>query len=324
MIKVAVGWPMTEWEMGIFSTALEVPVELLVPQDKGEIGRVLEEAEFAIVGLVKREHLERARRLRVVHFVGAGVDHLPLDLFRERGVILTAGKGTNARAVAELALGLILAHHRRIVEHDAILKGGGWVHFVEDSLEEELEGKTLGILGYGHIGRELARMAKCMGMRVLAMKRDPSRGPRGDADFVGGPESLDYILAQSDVLVLALPLTPETEGILGEREISMMKRGALLVNVGRGKLVDEAALKKALDEGRLSGAALDVWWGYPPKEGSPSPLGLHRHPRVIAHSHKGGWTRQSREKSLRLAAENVNRYCRGEELLNVVDLERGY
>ncbi len=315
---------MTSWEREIFTTALEVPVELLIPRDRTEIGEALRVAEFSVVGLVRREHLEAAENLRVVHFVGAGVDHLPLDLFRRRGIILTSGKGTNARAVAELALALTLAHFRRVLFHDRVLKDGGWIHFTEETLEEELVGKTMGILGYGHIGRELAKMAKCMGMRVLALKRHPEKGDRGAADFVGGPESLDYILSNSDVIVLALPLTEETRGMIGERELEKVKRGALIVNVGRGKLIDEGALKRALEEGRISGAALDVWWRYPPKEGFPSPLGLHRDPRVIAHSHKGGWTRQSRERALRLAAENVNRYYRGEELLNVVDLERGY
>jgi phosphoglycerate dehydrogenase-like enzyme len=198
----------------------------------------------------------------------------------------------------------------------------------------EVRGATLGIIGYGSIGRELARIAKCaFGMTVLAGKRDPSR--RADDGYclpgTGDPEGrlpdewlgmaeLDVLLARSDVVVLCAPLTAETRGLIGEAALRRMKRSAYFINVGRGASVDETALARALRERWIAGAALDVFAQEPPPAGHPF-YGLDN---VILSPHVSGFLPSYDEKCSVLFAENLRRYLAGEPMLNLVDRDRGY
>jgi len=198
----------------------------------------------------------------------------------------------------------------------------------------EVRGATLGIIGYGSIGRELARIAKtALGMTVLACKRDPARRTDdgyclpGTGDPDGrmpdewlAPSGLAALLERSDAVVMCAPLTRETRGMIGARELAAMKRDAYFINVGRGETVDEAALAAALAAGRLAGAAVDVFAQEPPAAGHP----LYALNNVILSPHVSGFLPSYDDKCVELFAENLRRYLAGDTLLNLVDRARGY
>ncbi len=319
--KVLLAWRAEPWEVEIFEAKLRGLAEVVAASGAALL-REIEDAEV-VVGRPPDEALAAARRLRFVQAPWAGVDGYNLELLRSRGVVLASAKGCNARAVAEHALALMLALAKRVAAMDRVVKGGGWVPWTEATFLEDLEGKLVVVVGYGNIGRELARMCRCLGMRVVGVRRRPSE-PDGLAERIVGVGELEEAVRGADFIVVALPLTPETRGLIGRRVLEAVKPGAYLVNVGRGAVVDEEALYEALRSGRLAGAALDVWWSYPPSEGAPSRLGIHKLPNVIASPHKAGWTRGARRECLEFAAENVARYLRGEEPLNVVDYDNPY
>jgi phosphoglycerate dehydrogenase-like enzyme len=213
---------------------------------------------------------------------------------------------------------------RGIARLDARLREGVWeapeaVGAPAPPPWPELAGKVLGILGYGHIGRALAPRARAFGMDVHAIRRDPARSPVADGIRVAGPEALDEVLRAADYLALTLPLSPATRGLVGARELGLMKRSAFLVNVGRGEVVDEAALYHALAGGAIAGAALDVWYRYPSGPGPTRPAvhPFHELPNVLMTPHVSGWTEGMLAARSRLIAENAARLARGETLLNL-------
>jgi phosphoglycerate dehydrogenase-like enzyme len=282
--------------------------------------------------------LARAPRLRWVQLHMAGVNALAdHPLYTVSAIPLTTTSGVHAATIAEYAMTMLLAlAHRvpRMVEW----QGRGtwpadeqrWPLFVP----AEVRGATLGIIGYGSIGRELARIAKAaFAMTVLACKRDPARqadeGYRlpgtGDPDGALpdewlGPGQLDSLLARSDVVVLCAPLTAETRNLIDARALARMKPSAFFINVGRGASVDEAALARALREGRLAGAAVDVFQQEPPPPGHP----LYGTDNVIVSPHVSGFLPSYDEKCSVLFAENLRRFLDGAPLLNLVDRARGY
>ena len=282
--------------------------------------------------------LTRAPRLRWVQLHMAGVNALrDHPLFTADRVALTTTSGVHAATIAEYAITVVLAlAHRvpRMVEWQARGEwppdGERWPLFVPS----EIRGATLGIIGYGSIGRELARIAKtAFAMRVVACKRDPSRradtgytlAGTGDPDGVlpdawFAPGELGELLRQSDVVVLSAPLTPATERMIDERALAAMKPGAYFVNVGRGGSVDEAALVRALAERRIAGAAIDVFAEEPPPKGHP----LYALDNVIVSPHVSGFLPSYDDKCTDLFAENLRRFLGGAPLLNVVDRELGY
>jgi phosphoglycerate dehydrogenase-like enzyme len=282
--------------------------------------------------------LGRAPNLKWVQLHMAGVDALgEHPLYAQSTIPLVTASGVHAATIAEYAITALLAlAHRvpRMVEW----QGRGtwppdeqrWPIFVPS----EVRGATLGIIGYGSIGRELARMAKAaFAMTVLACKRDPSQHKDagytlpGTGDPEGllpdawlGQEELPELLSRSDVVVNCAPLTAQTRRLIGTRELGLMKPSAYFVNVGRGASVDEAALVQALRERRIAGAAIDVFAQEPPPAGHP----LYALDNVIVSPHVSGFLPSYDDKCTDLFAENLRRYLAGAALLNVVDRARGY
>ena len=282
--------------------------------------------------------LSRAPQLEWVQVHMAGINGLyEHPLYGDSAIPIATTSGVHAAAIAEYAITMVLAlAHRvpRMVEWQA--KGGWppdrdrWPLFVPT----EIRGATLGIIGYGSIGRELARMARAaFGMTILALKRDPAAraddGYRlpgtGDPDGTLpeawlGPAQLHALLARSDVVVMAAPLTPATRGMLGAREFRAMKPTAYFINVGRGASVDEAALAQALADRQLAGAAVDVFAEEPPPVGHP----LYGVDNVLLSPHVSGFLPSYDDKCTDLFAENLRRWLAGAPLLNLVDRARGY
>ena len=282
--------------------------------------------------------LGRAPALRWVQLHMAGIDALAQHpLYTKSTLPLTTTSGVHAATIAQYAVTVLLALAHRVPRMVEWQRRGGWPpdeRRWELFVPTEVRGATLGVIGYGSIGRELARIAKsAFGMSVLAVKRDPSRRAddgyclpgTGDPDgrlpdewlALGGLESL---LARSDVVVLCAPLTGETRGLMGERAFARMKPSAYFVNVGRGASVDESALARALGAGRLAGAAVDVFAQEPPPAGHP----LYALDNVILSPHVSGFLPSYDEKCSVLFAENLRRYLAGQPLLNLVDRARGY
>lgn len=268
-----------------------------------------------------------------IHY--AGSDHISLDAI-PRHVELTTASGVNSVAVAEHALSFILALRRRL---PLVLRLQSQCSWPEPKdrwrafSRPLLRGETIGILGYGSIGREIGRLAKSLGMRVLVYKRNHSqkndRGfvlpgtgdPDGSIpDFFYGPDDLHGILNESDVIVNVLPATVQTEKILDREAFSAMKTSALFISIGRGKTVDESALIEAIERGTLSGAGLDVFETEPL---SPSSR-LWQFDNVIISPHVGGFFSRYDEIAMILFRENLSRYLLGKHLLNRVDRKLGY
>jgi glyoxylate reductase len=251
---------------------------------------------------VTQEVLEAAPRLVLVASHSVGVDHVDLEACRRRGIRVTNTPDVLTDATADLAWALILAVARRIREGEALVRSGSWDGWKPlELLGVALQGKTLGVYGMGRIGRAVARRGEAFGMRVVGFDRD-----RGEEGFEG-------FLSKVDVLSIHVPLTDATRGRFGEKELSRMKEGAILVNTARGPIVDEAALVAALSSKHLMGAGLDVY----EREPQIHP-GLVSLPNVVLLPHLGSATFETRLAMARLACEEIARFARGESPLHPV------
>jgi glyoxylate reductase len=249
--------------------------------------------------------LDRLPGLRVVAQMAVGFDNVDVAACRARGVVVTHTPEALTDSTAELALGLILAVARRFHEGEALVRSGAWRGFSPTLLlGRELAGRTLGIVGYGRIGRAVARRGAAFGMRVVASTRDEAPfSPDGVATHV----PLARLLAESDVVSLHCPATPSTRHLLGEAELDAMRPGALLVNTARGNVVDEAALVRALERRHLGGAGLDVF----EREPAVHP-GLLGRSDVVLLPHLGSATSEARARMAVCALEDACRVVRGE------------
>jgi D-3-phosphoglycerate dehydrogenase len=240
--------------------------------------------------------LDAAPELRVIAKHGAGVDSVDLAAATARKVLVMVAGDANAPAVAELTLGCILALGRELEPLSARVRSGQWDR--GNYHGRELRGRTLGLIGFGRIGRRVAELARCFGMRVVVLTHSPESITPALAERA---VSLDALLASCDIVSLHCPLTAETRGMMDRRAFAMMKPGALFINTARGALVDEAALADALTSGRLAGAALDTLAEEPPAPGSP----LLSAPNLIITPHIAGQTGAAVERMGIAAAENI-------------------
>jgi phosphoglycerate dehydrogenase-like enzyme len=300
---------------------LDVPHDVVVADEAGIVAR-LADVDVLITLAFSRDMGTAARRLRLVQVPGAGLDRIDRSAL-PAGTHLANAYG-HETGIAEYVMAAMLALTRDLGRLDTALRHGRWesqwaVGVAPPQVWTELAAKTLGILGYGRIGQGLARRARAFDMEVLAIRRDTARpDPHGIA--VRGVDGLDDVLARSDYLALTLPLTPETRGLLGERQLASMKPTAILVNVSRAQIVDEDALYRALAERRIAAAALDVWWRYPTDPGPTLPASrpFHELPNVLMTPHVAGWTDGMLDARATLIAENIRRTARGEPPLNLV------
>ena len=278
-----------------------------------ELAARIGEADVLVAsGFWRNEFAAKAPKLRFIQSISAGTDQYGRDVLKAHGFRLASAQGVNERAVAEHAMALILALARRIPEARDNQTKRHWRGMVSDLArrEEEIGGKTLLIVGLGRIGQRLAKLAKAFDLRVVGTKRDPSTGP-GAADEVHGNERLLALLPQADIVALTCPLTPETEGLIGAQALAAMKPGAHLINVARGRCVDEAALTAALEGGSLAAAALDCVREEPLPRHSP----LWLYPNVLITPHSAGETRRYEDNVIDLLMENLARLWRGEAAL---------
>ncbi len=323
MIKVAFAGSFAAQLAEPVRTRLAVPCEIIVG-DESDIVPRLADVE-ALVSMGFTAHMaEAAPRLRLVQVPGAGIDRVDRSVLRA-GTYLANVYGHEA-GIAEYIIGAMIALARSFGRLDARLRQGEWdsqwaIGATAPPPWPELTGKTLGILGFGHIGEALARRARAFDMRVCAIRRQPPTGTPDGLWFLGGPERLDELLRQADFLALTLPLSSATRNLLDDRRLGLLRPTAYLINVARAEICDEQALYRALASGRLAGAALDVWYRYPISAGATMPAAqpFHELSNVVMTPHVSGWTEGMLNARAGLIAENIARTAQGAPPLNVID-----
>lgn len=274
--------------------------------------RSLSEADAFVTRQVKvtDELLAVCKRLRLVQQVGAGINRIDLAAAGARGIPVANTAGAPTIAVAEHMVLLILAALRDLPAQIDAVRAGRWP--TTDVWEnDEISGRTVGLIGYGSIGRAFTRRMLAFDARMLVTTRTVPRDAPEGVRFV----DLDTLLRESEILAIAAPLTPETEGMIGARELAKMKPSALFVNVGRGAIVDETALYEALANNRLRGAALDVFTQEPLPPESP----FRKLANVILTPHSGGSTKHARGRIWAAAMDNLDRLAEGRDLINIVN-----
>jgi len=290
--------------------------------DREALRHALRDADAAFAAFLDRDLVPSLTRLRWVQVPAAGVTHLLSPEVIASPIVLTSARGVRARAMAEHVLGVTLALARQLhvaIRHQAArewaldeLETGGTIR--------TLLGKRMGIVGLGAIGVEVARAATAFGMRVSAVRKRADQPVPENVDEVFPPDRLHDLLSKSDVVVLSAASTVETRHLIGTSALNAMRRGALLVNVARGRLIDDDALIEALGDGRVGGAALDVFTKEPLEPASP----YWTLPNVIVTPHVSGAMEDYWTPLVALFSENLRRFEAGQPLINVVDKEAGY
>ncbi|MGE0816885.1 MAG: D-2-hydroxyacid dehydrogenase [Vicinamibacterales bacterium] len=325
-ILVSIRQPVEAWQIpddAVARLQAHLPDhEVLHARTPAEREAGLASCDAAFTWVLHEAELARAPRLRWVHTSAVAVGTLCLDALAARGVAVSNSRGIQSTPIAEHVFALLLAMTRRLPLAFERQRQARWSQneFGGPSLPSVLRGRTLGVVGLGSIGTEVARLGTAFGMRVVATRRDPARPAPPGVERVWGPEGLDALLAEADVVVVAAPLTGETEALLDRERLGRMKPGARLVNIARGQLVDGEALADAVAGGRLAGAALDVFAEEPLPPESP----LWRTPNVIVTPHTSGFRADHWFEVVDLFARNVRRWERGAPLLWAVDPARGY
>jgi phosphoglycerate dehydrogenase-like enzyme len=296
-------------------------VEILVAKDKAEALRLAPEVDACSGAFVSPEFLRDAKKLRWVQQFSAGVEQLVFipELQNNDQVVLTNMKTMFGPPIADHVMGLLLSLTRSLPHYHGLMKDGTWGKGEQAPYQGELLGKTMLVVGLGGNGAESAKRANAFGMRVIATDPKDMAVP-AYVSRLERPDRLDALLPSADVVVLAAPLTPDTQALFGADRLAKMKDGAFLINIARGKMVDHHALAAALQSKKLAGAGLDVTEPEP----LPSDHALWKLPNVIITPHVSGQSPGTRIRTRQLFIENLRRFATGEGLINVVDKKAGY
>jgi phosphoglycerate dehydrogenase-like enzyme len=283
---------------------------------EASVNQMLKDAEIIFGVPHVADILTRAPGLKWIQLFSAGAEYILTPEMLKSPVMITNTSGIHVAPISETVFAFILAFAKqtpRLLQNQAARK---WESFVPASLE----GRTLGIIGYGSIGQGVARLARAFGMKVVAMRRSGRRAAVRNVERLYARSELPQLLSASDYIVVAVPSTPETRGLIGEKEFQMMKPGAFLVNIARGNILDEAALVRALEEKRLAGAGLDTFVKEPLPVNSP----LWSLPNVFVTPHLSGLQSEQAAKAFEIFRRNLERYLAGRRLINLVDKVKGY
>jgi phosphoglycerate dehydrogenase-like enzyme len=296
--------------LAVFAPSEFAPLEHLRDVPNVEVVTAVRDADAILLaprfGSVLVDRWQEMENVRWIHTLAAGVETLPFDLLRSRDVVVTNSRGLYADALGEFVIAAMLWFAKDLRRLVAQQDAREWAPFTV----ERLEGKTLAIIGYGSIGEAIGRRAAALGMQLLTIRRR--------LEF--GEPTVDDVIAEADFVALSLPLTPSTRGILSAARIAKMRANAVLINVSRGAVVDEAALVAALAEKRIRGAALDVFTIEP----LPSDHALWTLDNVLLSPHSADHTSDAHDRAMSFFLENLSRFQRGESLQNVVDKDEQY
>ncbi len=323
--KVVLVGPFLEQFVPSLSGQVELPVEFVVtPGARDEdVCPLVSDAQIAVTSLWTKAMGSEASCLRLIQVPGAGCDKIDATAIPEG--VLVANCYEHDWAIAEHILMMCLALSRRLLEADRTIRQANWRLFagVGYPLLPELGGRTIGLIGLGRIGRAVAILASAFRMRRIGIDVEPIPDPVRESlglSWVGTPSDLDQVLADSDFVVMAVPLNNQTRGMLGARELRLLKPGAFLINPARAELIDEKALYEALRDRAFGGAALDPWWSYPKNDEcvAPSRFPFADLDNVIMTPHMAGNTIETFARRMCVVAANINRFFRGEPLVNIV------
>ena len=345
---IAISWPPSKKELNRISKIVSSKCKIVYPKTYSveDFIIVAENADAIIGGYIPQPVIDAARKLKMVQVFHTGIAAaradepdlgFSLSSLKERGILLGNANGSNSTAIAEHAFALLLVMAKRIFQSHHAVSSGEPMPRTSKNFSVELSGKTIGIIGLGHIGIEISKRAKAFNMRVIGVKRDPKKptAESVDIDFIGSSADLLSVLKESDFVVVAVPLTKETEGLIGVRQLSSMKKSAYLINVSRAMIIDEKALKRALVENWIAGFGSDAW--YPPSTGReqwvggmslhfavPSWEGIHKLQNVVATAATAAYTRETIDNVFKVCFENVDMLARGLTPKYLVDIDRGY
>ena len=305
-------------------------IELIVPE-KGteeELIRLARDVEIIVCTRLSAAVVKEAKNLKLIQKTGAGVDTLPFDAIGDE-VFVANTSGANPVPLAEGTISLLLALAKRVVQRHKAFPN------IDRNRGIELREKKVGIIGLGSIGIEIAKRLQAFEMKILGIRRRKSEDLKNsmNLDFLGDPDDLDYVLSESDFIIISVPLTPMTRGMIGERELRLMKPTAYVINIARAAIIEEKAFYLALKENRIAGAAIDVWWiphwwdpKWKPEVDKPSRYPIWELPNVIATPHSIGSAEITRfsGKSIKIIAENISNIAKGKSPINQVDKEHQY
>lgn len=318
-LKILVSFDLPEEYMKeIRSVSPRISVEKCV--EKNALIDAMKDVEVLHAGLFDKDILATADRLKWVHNRLVGMDKFLFPEMLKNDILLTSSRGIHKTQASEHTMSLILAWSRNLHKFMRNQLKAQWQRPSGVSVCDELWGKTIGIIGVGSIGAEIAVKAKVFNARVLGLSRRAGRINLSGVDELFPPERLAILLQRSDFVVLAVPLTPETQGMIGEEELRHMKKTAVLVNIARGGVVQEEKLIKAIKDGWIAGAALDVFETEP----LPPDSELWKLENVIITPHVAGTTPHYYQRSTSLFIDNLKRYLNGEPLINLIDKKKGY
>lgn len=325
-VLISIQLAVKQWQIpadGVATLRARFPdIEFIYATTPDERARGLVDCDAAYTWILKSEELATAPKLRWLHTSAVAVETLCLPELFARGVVVSNTRGVQAVPIAEHTLAVVLALSKQlplVFEHQ---RHGHWAQddFMGERLPWLLHGRTLGVIGVGTIGSAIASRARAFGMRVVALRRRSDQAAVAAVDQLFGPGDIDAFLRQTNVLVIAAPLTARTLGLIGAAQMATLPRGAVVVNVGRAKILDTDALIAALHSGHLGGASLDVY----PHEPLPPEHPLWTCPNVILTPHTSGFRQGHWEEVVDLFAENLERFQRGEDLRFRVQPELGY
>ena len=305
-------------------------IEFIVPKEgtDEELIELAEDAEIIIATRLSAEVIKAAKKLVFIQKTGAGVDAFPFEAIPEH-VLVANTSGSNPVPMAEGTIAMMFALAKKLVQKHNTFPNR------EITRGVELRDKNVGIIGLGSIGLAIAKRLLAFEMNILGIKRQPLTKLKEELDlkFLVGPEDLDSVLKESDFVLLTIPLTPATKGIIGEHELKQMKSSAFIVNVGRAALIQEEPLYKALKEGWIAGAGIDVWWHphwwdpkWKPEKNVPANYPFWELENVILTPHNVGFVERTKysENSIKIWAENIRRIVNGEEPINQVNKKHQY
>ena len=330
-IRILIGRDLEEKHLELIRS-VDPRIEIDIAKDQNDRDKKIRDAEILFTHRPKID-VKDAPNLKWIQFMWEGVDHLLMEGYDYPGIILTNSSGVHSVSIAEYVFTYILHITKKVEMYRRYEMQSKWLGWWDQPLVKNLQGSTIGIVGYGRIGRAIGKIANGFGMRIIACKRDPEKRRHtgfeipGCCDMEGilperfyGPGQITEMLPQCDFVVISLPLTEDTIHFMGGREFESMKKDSVLINIGRGRLVDQEALIAALKNGEFAGAGLDVFDEEPlPRE---SPLWTMDNVVVTPHSSTGGnW---ETDAVVALFVENIQRYIHGDDLLNVIDKEAGY
>jgi len=307
------------------SDLLTEKAEIIAPENgtDDELQALAGDADIIVCVRLSPEVLKKAYKLKLIQKTGAGVDAIPFDAIPEH-VLVANTSGANPVPLAEGTIAVMFALAKHIVQRNSAFPG----RYLKTGTE--LRDKKVGIIGLGAIGREIAKRLQAFGMEILAIKRTPSENLKKELNltYLGEQGDVDHVAAESDFIILTVATTPDTIGIIGKKQIDLMKPTAYIINVGRAALIEEAPLYEALKEGKIAGAGLDVWWvphwwdpTWHPEIDRPAHYPFWELDNVIATPHNVGAVERTRysDNALNIMIENINRIADGKAPVNQVD-----